>query len=79
VTPRTRLLVAVTHEITDGSDPARTITKRFGFAEISPGPDGIAPALDGVRAADEARYLDYEPSHDSERAVASPLRDASWL
>ena len=28
-----RLLVAVTHEITDGHDPARTITKRFGFAE----------------------------------------------
>ena len=26
-----RLLVAVTHEITDGHDPARTITKKFGF------------------------------------------------
>ena len=29
-----RLLVAVTHEITDGHDPARTVTKKFGFAEM---------------------------------------------
>src|SRR6266568_5112381 len=29
-----RLLVAVTHEITDGHDPARTVTKKFGFAEV---------------------------------------------
>ena len=74
-----RLLVAVTHEITDGHDPARTITKRFGFAEIIPRADGTAPAPDGVRAAGEARYLDYEPLHDPERAVATPLRDAPWL
>ena len=45
-----RLLVAVTQEITDGHDPARTITKRFGFAEISPSVTD-APAPDGVRAA----------------------------
>ena len=74
-----RLLVAVTHEITDGHDPARTITKRFGFAEISPDADGTAPAPDGVRAAGEARYLDYGPLEDSERAVVMPLRDAPWL
>ena len=74
-----RLLVAVTHEITDGHDPARTITKRFGFAEISPDPDGTAPAPDGVLAAGEARYLDYEPLQDPERAAATPLRDAPWL
>ena len=74
-----RLLVAVTHEITDGHDPARTITKRFGFAEISPDADGADPAPDGVRAAGEARYLDYGPLEDSERAVVMPLRDASWL
>ena len=72
-----RLLVAVTHEITDGHDPARTITKRFGFAEISPARDS-AP-LHGVRAAGEARYLDYAPLDDPERVVASPLRDAPWL
>ena len=50
-----RLLVAVTHEITDGHDPARTITKKFGFVEV----DAQGPL--GVRAAGEARYLDYEP------------------
>ena len=32
-----RLLVAVTQEITDGHDPARTVSKRFEFAEISLG------------------------------------------
>jgi hypothetical protein len=74
-----RLLVAVTHEITDGHDPARTITKRFGFAEITPDADGTAPALDGVRAASEARYLDYEPLQDPEQAVVTPLREAPWL
>jgi superfamily II DNA or RNA helicase len=74
-----RLLVAVTHEITDGHDPARTISKRFGFAEISPDGEGTVPAPDGVRSAGEARYLDYEPLTDPERSMASPLRDAPWL
>ena len=68
-----RLLVAVTHEITDGHDPARTITKKFGFVEV----DAQGPL--GVRSAGEARYLDYEPMSDPERAVASPLREAPWL
>jgi superfamily II DNA or RNA helicase len=74
-----RLLVAVTHEITDSHDPARTITKRFGFAEISPTPDDSAPSPHEVRSAGEARYLDYEPLDDPERMVASPLREAPWL
>ena len=68
-----RLLVAVTHEITDGHDPARTITKKFGFVEVD------ARGLLGVRSAGEARYLDYEPMSDPERTVASPLRDVPWL
>jgi len=74
-----RLLTAVTNEITDSHDPARTISKRFGFAEISPGLDGRAPSLHGVRAAGEARYLDYEPPDDSERTVVIRLREAPWL
>ena len=74
-----RLLVAFTHEITDSHDPARTITKRFGFAEISPDADDAAPALDGVRGASEAPYLDYEPLRDPERAAVMALRDAPWL
>jgi superfamily II DNA or RNA helicase len=68
-----RLLVAVTHEITDGHDPARTITKKFGFVEV----DAQGPL--GVRSAGEARYLDYEPMNDPERTVALPLREAPWL
>ena len=32
-----------------------------------------------MRSAGEARYLDYEPLNESERTVASPLRDAPWL
>jgi superfamily II DNA or RNA helicase len=68
-----RLLVAVTHEITDGHDPARTITKKFGFVEVD------ARGLLGVRSAGEARYLDYEPMNDPERTVALPLREVPWL
>jgi superfamily II DNA or RNA helicase len=68
-----RLLVAVTHEITDGHDPARTITKKFGFVEV----DAQGPL--GVRSAGEARYLDYEPMNDPERTIALPLREAPWL
>jgi len=71
-----RLLVAVTGEITDGHTPARTISKRFGFAEITPGSGGNAASSHGVRPAGEARYLDYEPPGDAERAVAIPLREA---
>jgi len=74
-----RLLVAVTGEITDGHVPARTISKRFGFAEITPGSDGGAPSSHGVRPAGEARYLDYEPPDDTERAVVIPLREMPWL
>jgi hypothetical protein len=68
-----RLLIAVTHEITDGHDPARTVSKKFGFIEV----DAHSP--EEVRAAGEARYLDYEPLDGPERAVASALRDAPWL
>ena len=32
-----------------------------------------------MRAAGEARYLDYEPPDDPERAVALRLRDDPWL
>ena len=74
-----RLLVAVTQEITDGHHPARTITKRFDYAEISHGGSDGASAPHGVRAAGEARYLDYDPPDDPERAVALRLREDPWL
>ena len=65
-----RLLVAVTHEITDGHQPAHTVAKKFGFVEV----DSV-----GANAAGEARYLDYKPLEESERMVATPLREAPWL
>jgi superfamily II DNA or RNA helicase len=72
-----RLLVAITQEITDGHDPARTVSKRFDFAEITPGDEAHSPH--GVSAAGEARYLDYDPPEESERSLLLPLRDAGWL
>ena len=65
-----RLLVAVTHEITDGHQPAHTVAKKFGFVEVDSA---------GANAAGEARYLDYKPLDESERMVATPLREAPWL
>jgi hypothetical protein len=65
-----RLLTAVTEEITDGHDPARTVAKRFEFAEI---------AADGARSAGEARYLDYEPIREEERAPTGHLLSDPWL
>src|SRR5260370_35382168 len=74
-----RLLVAVTQEITDGHDPARTISKRFDYAEISPGGSDGAQAPHGVRATGEARDPDYDPPDDPERAGALRLREDPWL
>ena len=65
-----RLLTAVTQEITDGHDPARTVAKRFDFVEIDPG---------GARPTAEARYLDYEPIEDAEREAAGYLLAEPWL
>jgi superfamily II DNA or RNA helicase len=65
-----RLLVAVTHEITDGHQPAHTVVKKFGFVEVDSA---------GANAAGEARYLDYKPLEESERMVATSLREAPWL
>jgi len=65
-----RLLVAVTHEITDGHQPAHTVAKKFGFVEVDSA---------GANAAGEARYLDYRPLDESERMAAAPLREAPWL
>jgi len=65
-----RLLVAVTQEITDGHLPARTVSKRFDFVEITPA---------GAQPTAEARYLDYEPVHDTERAGAATVVTRPWL
>jgi superfamily II DNA or RNA helicase len=65
-----RLLTAVTQEITDGHDPARTVAKRFDFVEVGP---------DGARPTAEARYLDYEPIEDPERQATGPVLAEPWL
>ena len=65
-----RLLVAVTHEITDGHQPAHTAAKKFGFVEVDSA---------GANAAGEARYLDYKPLEEPERMAATSLREAPWL
>jgi superfamily II DNA or RNA helicase len=65
-----RVLAAVAQEITDGHDPARTVAKRFDFTEITP---------EGVRSAGEARYLDYEPVEEGERAATAYLLSEPWL
>jgi hypothetical protein len=39
-TEQARLMVALTQQITDGHDPARTVSKRFEFVELRP--DGTA-------------------------------------
>jgi hypothetical protein len=48
-----------------------------GFAKIAaPGTTTAPPA---VRAAGEARYLDYSTPDDSERTRALPFTEAPWL
>jgi len=64
------LLAAITQEITDGHDPARTVSKRFDFAEISPA---------GAEPAAQARYLDYEPIDPTERNAVATVVTELWL
>ncbi len=66
-----RLLVALTHEITDGHQPPRTVSKRFEYVEV---------ARDAaVRSAGPAPYLDYCAPSDDERAALQPLLGEEWL
>ena len=69
-----RLLVAVTHEITDGHDPARTVTKGSASPRSTPARSRTGCAPPARRATWTTTPLD-----DAERAVATPLRDAPWL
>src|SRR5690606_37213936 len=66
-----RLLVALTHQITAGHIPARTISKRFEFVEIRR--DGTAGS------AGPAPYLDYRPPTPDEAAVLGSLLAEPWL
>ena len=65
-----RLLVAVTHEITDGHQPAHTVAKKFGFVEVDSA---------GANARRGGAVPRLQPLDESERMVAAPLREAPWL
>jgi superfamily II DNA or RNA helicase len=74
VTETPRLLVAMSQQVIDGHDPARVVSRRFDFAEITP--DGLAVG------AGPAPYLDYLPSTPELRdrlthAPAVPWRSAN--
>lgn len=66
-----RMLVAVTQRITDGHDPARTVSKRFDFVEFDP--DGTA------RPAGPAPYLDYAPPDEGETSVLGEVTEQEWV
>jgi superfamily II DNA or RNA helicase len=66
-----RLLVALTQRIDDGHAPARAVSKRFDFVELTP--DGTA------RAGGPAPYLDYEPATPDEAAAVDQAVTQPWL
>jgi len=66
-----RLLVAMNQSISDGHVPARTISKRFDFVELTPEGEAVP--------AGPAPYLDYQPIEDATAALVDPLLDQEWL
>jgi superfamily II DNA or RNA helicase len=68
---RPRLLVALTQQIADGHDPARTVSKRFEFVEIER--DGTA------ESAGPAPYLDYRPPTKDEAPHLDVVLREPWL
>lgn len=65
-----RLLVAMTQSIADGHDPAREVSKRFDFVEITPDGEPVG--------AGPAPYLDYEPSTANQRALVAEAPSTAW-
>ena len=66
-----RLLVAMSQQISDGHSPARTISKRFDFSEITPSGE--------ARAAGPAPYLDYESLPEDSATAVNAILDDQWL
>ncbi|MDF2092592.1 helicase-related protein [Knoellia sp. 3-2P3] len=66
-----RLLVALTEEITNGRQPALTVSKRFDFVELQPD--------ERMRHAGPAPYLDYDPLADDAESLIEPVLDQPWL
>jgi len=66
-----RLLVAMNQQITDGHSPARTVSKRFDFVELTPSGD--------ARPAGPAPYLDYESLPIEAEPHIDAILDQGWL
>ncbi len=64
-----RLLVGIAQEITDGHTPARTVSKRFDYVEVTPDGDTVPSG--------PAPYLDYDPTADW--AMAREVLAQPWL
>ena len=74
-----RLLVAVTQEITDGHDPARTISKRFDYVEIGPGRSDGAQGRTGCAPPARRGIWTTSLPMIPNGTVALRLRDDPWL
>ena len=65
-----RLLVAMTQSISDGNTPARTISKRFDFVELT--------SAGEVFGVGQAPYLDYSPAPEDVYKKARSSQVTSW-
>ena len=65
-----RLLVAMTQSISDGNTPARTISKRFDFVELT--------STGEVFGVGQAPYLDYSPASEDVHKRTRSSQVTSW-
>ena len=65
-----RLLIAMTQSISDGNTPARTISKRFDFVELT--------STGEVFGVGQAPYLDYSPASEDVYKKARSSQVTSW-
>ena len=65
-----RLLVAMTQSISDGNTPARTISKRFDFVELT--------STGQVFGVGQAPYLDYSPAPEDVYNKARSSQATTW-
>lgn len=70
ITETPRLLVAMSQQVIDGHDPARGISRRFDFVQITP--DGAAAG------AGPAPYLDYLPTSPDLREKVTAAPGVPW-
>ncbi|HZV26876.1 MAG TPA: DUF3883 domain-containing protein, partial [Acidothermaceae bacterium] len=66
-----RLLVALTHTITNGHPPPNVVSKRFQFVELTSDGDACP--------AGPAPYLDYTPLSEADLVIAAPVTQEPWL